>query len=292
LAQKKADGYPTLNLSEVKEIKIPLPPLQEQKAIAFVLSTIQTAKEKTEQVIQATKKLKKSLMKHWFTYGPVRLKGSGKVKLKETEIGKIPEEWDVVRLGEVFNLVRGPFGGSLKKEIFVEQGYAVYEQRNAIYEKFDARYYIDEKKFNEMKRFEIKPGEIIMSCSGTFGKTAIVPEEIKPGIINQALLKLTPNKNIFVLYFKYFSETNAFQEIIKSHTHGATIKNVVSVKILKNLKIPLPPLQTQKKIASILSAVDEKIEKEENRKKALEELFKSMLHNLMSAKIRVKDLGG
>ena len=59
---------------------------------------------------------------------------------------------------------------------------------------------------------------------------------------------------------------------------------------MRKFDIPLPPIHIQQKIASILSAVDEKIEKEENKKKALEELFKSMLHNLMTGKVRVKDL--
>ena len=101
LAERKAEGYPTLNLSEVKQVKIPLPPLPEQKSIAFVLSTIQTAKEKTEQVIKATKELKKSMMKHLFTYGPVSLEEAEKVKLKETEIGMIPENWNIKFFNDV-----------------------------------------------------------------------------------------------------------------------------------------------------------------------------------------------
>src|SRR3989338_4886322 len=77
------------------------------------------------------------------------------------------------KLGEVCEFVRGPFGGSLKKDIFKPEGYAVYEQQHAIYDQFeDIRYFIDEKKFNEMKRFELKSGDLIMSCSGTMGKMA------------------------------------------------------------------------------------------------------------------------
>lgn len=103
--------------------------------------------------------------------------------------------WPTVKLGDVCQFVRGPFGGALKKEFFTEDGYAVYEQQHAIYDQFEnIRYFVDENKFNEMKRFELREGDLIMSCSGTMGKVAIVPAEIKKGIINQALLKLTPNK--------------------------------------------------------------------------------------------------
>jgi Restriction endonuclease S subunits len=86
---------------DFKQIPIPLPPLEEQKAIADILSTVQNAIEKTEKVINATKQLKKSIMKHLFTYGAVAVDEIYKVKLKESEIGLIPEHWEVVRLENV-----------------------------------------------------------------------------------------------------------------------------------------------------------------------------------------------
>ena len=111
------------------------------------------------------------------------------------------KNWERKKLGDLCGFVRGPFGGSLKKNIFKPEGYAVYEQQHAIYDQFDdIRYFIDEKKFNEMKRFELNSGDLIMSCSGTMGKIAIVPENIKKGIINQALLKLTPSKKISTVF--------------------------------------------------------------------------------------------
>lgn len=91
----------------LKEKEIPLPPLHEQQKIASVLSTIQEAKEKTENIIRATKELKKSMMKHLFTYGPVPVEDAEKVPLKETEIGMIPEHWKVLRLEEVAEIIYG-----------------------------------------------------------------------------------------------------------------------------------------------------------------------------------------
>jgi len=296
LGERFGGAQPNLNQQIIKNTKIPLPPLPEQKAIAFVLSTIQNAKEKTEAVINATKELKKSLMKHLFTYGPVSVKEAKNVKLKETEIGMVPEEWDVVRLGDVVirekGLQRGPWGGSIKKEIFVSEGYQVYEQGNVINNNFNlGSYFIDEKKFNEMKDFEIKPGDILITAAGTLGKLAIVPKKIKRGIINQALLRVRLNgQKISKIYFKYFFNNIVEKGIIAGYAHGATLKNLSSLKVLRSILLKYPSLEIQGQIASILSTIDKKIEAEENKKKALEELFKTLLSNLMTGKIRVNNL--
>src|SRR5690606_18543905 len=111
-------------------------------------------------------------------------------------------EWEDKPLNDVCKFVRGPFGGALKKEIFVKEGYAVYEQSHAIYSDFSSfRYRIDEEKYSELKRFSVRSGDLIMSCSGTMGKFATIPKNYEDGIINQALLKLTVKNgfdNLFV----------------------------------------------------------------------------------------------
>jgi type I restriction enzyme, S subunit len=132
------------------------------------------------------------------------------------------EKWEIKTLGSLCDFVRGPFGGSLKKSCFRASGYAVYEQQHAIYDQFeDIRYFIDEPKYREMKRFELSPGDLIMSCSGTMGKVAIVPNGIPKGIINQALLKLSPGEDILAEFLKYWMSSPNFQDqlIQLSHTN-------------------------------------------------------------------------
>ncbi len=154
-------------------------------------------------------------------------------------------------LGNICNFKRGPFGGSLKKEIFVEKGYPVYEQSHAINNQFqDFRYFISEDKFKEMQGFEVCPNDIIMSCSGTMGKVAIIPKDAPIGIINQALLKLSPSKKILSIYLKLLMESEPFQEALNRTVMGVAIQNVASVKVLKELEIPLPPLPIQQEIVA------------------------------------------
>ncbi|MFP4487404.1 MAG: restriction endonuclease subunit S [Campylobacterales bacterium] len=174
----------------------------------------------------------------------------------------LPNGWEWKKLGELCNFIRGPFGGSLKKQIFKESGNAVYEQSHAIYNQFEQiRYFIDDEKFEEMKRFELRPNSLIMSCSGTIGKVAIVPNNIKKGIINQALLMLTPNHKLNNVFLKLMMESNFFQTLLSENSTGAAIANIASVKVLKELKIPLPPLPEQQRIVSKLDNLFEKIDK-------------------------------
>ena len=146
------------------------------------------------------------------------------------------EGWKKVKLGEVADFVRGPFGGSLTKSIFKENGYAVYEQQHAIYHHTNIRYFIDQIKFDEMQRFKVKPGDLIMSCSGTIGEVYIIPSNAPVGVINQALLKLSVTSKLDRNYFKNWLESPIFKDIIFKFSKGAAIPNVPGVKILKEIE--------------------------------------------------------
>jgi len=292
LAKEKADGYPTLNISEVKQIPIPLPPLPEQKKIAAVLSAVQTAKEKTEAVITATKALKKSMMKHLFTYGPVSPEEVEKVPLKETEIGPVPEDWEVVKLGDTFEFSKKPRNLKIKKDDFVP-----FIPMEMISETNKSIKSWEEKRNSEISSssFVFRNDIIIAKITPSFenGKQAILdnlPTDF--GYATTEIWALHPAKNVKAItyYLHYYLKINSIRKILAGKMEGSTGRQRLPKHVLENLPIPLPPLPTQQKIASILSAIDAKIEAEENKKKALEELFKSLLHNLMTAKIRVNHL--
>jgi len=169
-------------------------------------------------------------------------------------------KYSMVELQEVCKFIRGPFGGSLKKEIFLEEGYLVYEQYHAINDDYSfGRYFIDENKFQEMKRFEVETGDILISCSGTMGKVSIVPEQHKKGIINQALLKLTPSNKVLGKYVKIYLQSPIIQNKYFRNQVGAAIQNVASVATLKRMLIPLPPLSIQEQIVAEIELKEERI---------------------------------
>jgi type I restriction enzyme, S subunit len=267
-------NYPSLRLSDISNIEINFPSLEEQKAIVKILDevfeSISKSKENAEKNLKNAKELFESYLE---------------------EIFSNPKEgWEEKKLGEICEFIRGPFGGSLKKSFFKDEGYAVYEQRHAIYDQFDnIRYFVDEKKFNEMKRFELFPGDLIMSCSGTMGKIAIAPKNIKRGIINQALLKLSTSKKVSNLFLKLWMESSDFQRKIREYSLGAAIQNVASVKILKEIGMKLPTIQEQKLIVQKLDTLSKEIKQLEEiykqKLKDLEELKKSMLQKAFSGEL-------
>jgi type I restriction enzyme S subunit len=228
---------------DIKDELIPLPPLSEQQRIVDYLDSafakIDAMKANAEKSLNEAKALFQASLK---------------------EMLEPKEGWEEKKFGKLCNFVRGPFGGSLKKECFKDSGYAVYEQQNAIYKKFTFRYFIDEEKYKSLNRFKVNAGDLIMSCSGTIGKVAIIPENYKEGIINQALLKLTPHEEIDALFLKYLMESNYFGEIINENIEGVAIKNIASVAVLKEIKLYIPKVNEQyiivKKIDSLKSKVD------------------------------------
>jgi type I restriction enzyme S subunit len=169
-----------------------------------------------------------------------------------------------------YAIKRGPFGSHLKKTFFKEKGIKIYEQKNVIQNDFSlGKYYIDLDKYNELKNFEIKENDILISCSGTIGKITIVPKNIQKGIINQALLKLSLDEEVINLnFFKYMFENYVSQEEFISSVKGVAIKNIASVTELQKIKFVLPSLTEQNQIVkeiekhyTIIDNLEEHIER-------------------------------
>ncbi len=280
-------GY-NRHFSLLREQKIPLPPLAEQQKIAAVLSAVQEAKEKTEAVIAATKALKKSMMKHLFTYGPVSPEEVENIQLKETEIGPVPEDWEVVKLGEVVEKVKQK---DPRKDPISEFKYVDVSAISNDLLKITSYSEFLGKDAPHRARKTIQTNDIIFATVRPYLKRiAMVPENLNGQIASTAFCVIHCQKQIANPYYIFYTVSlDNFIKGVSENQRGSSYPAVTDKDIL-NQYIPLPPLPIQQKIASILSAIDAKIEAEENKKQALEELFKTLLDNLMTAKIRVNHL--
>jgi type I restriction enzyme S subunit len=270
------------------EIEIPLPTLHEQRAIASVLSAVHEAKEKTEAVITATKELKKSLMKHLFTYGPASLEEAENVPLKETEIGMVPEEWDVVMLE---NVVKKTEQKDPRKTPECQFKYIDVSSINREDLKIvEYKLYKGKDAPSRAKKLVKNSDVIFATVRPTLRRFTLIEEDFNGEICSTAFCVLRAKESFLSsLYVLYVVQRDIFIDELRKIQRGASYPAVTDSDV-KNQKIPLPPPSIQQKITSILSAVDEKIEKEETKKKSMEELFKTLLHNLMTGKLRVNHL--
>ena len=198
--------------------------------------------------------------------GKVLKDGKWKMKYKEpakpdlSDLPILPKEWKWVTWDTILEFdkgafKRGPFGSSLKKAIFVDSGYKVYEQYCPINDDCSfARYFITDEKYNELKAFSVQAKDFLISCSGvTLGRITQVPEDYDEGIINQALLRVRLNNNIFDdSFFKMLFRSPYFQKQIFKNATGSAIPNVKGVNELKAIPLPLPIFEEQREIVAIL----------------------------------------
>ena len=277
-----------VNKGIVENFPIPLPPLPEQRAIAHVLRTVQRAKEATEGVIAALKELKKSLMQHLFTYGPVPVTERERVPLQETEIGPLPAHWRVVRLGEVAEFGQNRTMQKPKASLIPFMPMSLLPEDTI---------YISQWEMRRDK--EIRSGIPIQN--GDFLLAKITPsfENGKQGIVKDIpggwgyasteVIPIRPYPELHTEYLAFYLKQPSIRQELAGKMEGSTGRQRLPKMAVQQLLIPLPPLDEQREIARMLQAVDAKIAAEQARRAALEELFKSLLHELMSGRIRLSD---
>ena len=187
---------------------------------------------------------------------------------------------DIVKKEDGF--LRGPFGSALKKSLFVPKGvdtYKVYEQSTPLYqdEKL-GNYYISKEYFdNSMYKFEAKPKDFLVSCSGVnYGAIYQLSDNAEKGVINQALLRIRLDNNIVDDdYFLYLFNSYIVKRIT-SGTGDSTIPNFPPMSVVKAIEFDLPDLPTQKKIAKKIKCIDKKIVNNNKINLNLESLAKTV----------------
>ena len=219
--------FKEISKSKFCQLAIPLPPLEVQQAIVAEI-------EGYQKVIDGARAVVDNYRPH-IVFDP---------------------DWPVVGItdlvaDEPYSFKAGPFGSTLKKECYVPVGFKVYGQEQVI--RGDATfgdYYIDKEKYNELESCKVKAGDVLVSLVGTYGRTLIVPSDHEPGIINPRLVKITLNQQKMIPEFlvNAFTQEMVLQQI-HAISHGGTM-NILSIRALKRLRLPLPSLETQRAIVA------------------------------------------
>lgn len=193
--------------------------------------------------------------------------------------------YPLMKFGDVIDLLRGPFGSSIKKSVCVKSGFKIYEQGNVINNDFNiGKYYLDKNRFEILSKFEIKTDDVLITCAGTLGKVAIVPDRFERGIINSVLMRLRiKNKKLIPEYLKYIMESNIMQNEMIDQSLGTSIKNMRAGKELKELYIPLPSIKEQERIVKRLRGTEYMIEKYNLKIKDLQVREKASINSIFNS---------
>jgi type I restriction enzyme S subunit len=241
----------------IKNLKIPLPLLEEQKAITQLLSTVDEAIQKTDEIIAKTERLKKGLMQELLT------KGIGHKEFKDAEIGRIPKEWEAVKVGDVLSL---EYGSGLPERERIPGTYPVVGSNGIV------------GYHNQAK---VKGPGIVVGRKGTIGAVSWIDRDFWPIDTTYYVRTKTTNVSLKWLFYELIYLNPA-------RFHLADVVPGLKRELVHSLKMILPPLHEQQEIAETLSTVDKKLELERSEKVKLERIKQGLMNLLLTGKIRVK----
>lgn len=275
-ASRQIGTQGNLNTDIVSRLIFPLPPIEEQKKIADILSTVDKKIALVEENINATEELKKGLMQKLLT------EGISHTEFKDSELGRIPESWEVVQIKQLGLVVTGSTPKTANKE-FYENGTRLWASPS------------DLGKSKEIKNTATKlsdlgfeqtrilpPRSILITCIGsTIGKIGIAYEEMST---NQQINSVVCNeKNNSDFYYYVLDQQKEYIKKLAG-TQAVPLLNKTDFSMIKVIQAPL---EEQKQIAEILSTVDNKLENLKEKKQSFEELKKGLMQKLLTGEVRV-----
>jgi type I restriction enzyme S subunit len=286
LRYSTGSAQPHINQQIVEKLIIPLPPRAEQEKIGRIIWSIDEAVQKTDEIIAKTQQLKKGLMQQLLT------RGIGHTEFKQTEIGVIPREWEVVVLRD---LVSMKHGWAFKGEYFGQSGSIVLTPGN--FTEFGGLYFTGDnvKRYGGTypKEYELSPGDLVLVMTDLsplckiLGNPAFIPtgETI---LHNQRIGKFVCRSESLDKHFLYWlCLSYRFKTLLKSTATGSTVRHTAPDRILA-FRFGLPHISEQKAISSLLFTLESKLKAENRRNEKVEELKRGLMQTLLTGKVRVK----
>jgi len=250
-AQAISEGSmsPTIKWKTLSAQEFWLPSRNEQRKIAEILWSIEFNLERLEQLTQVTEKLKKGLLEELVT------KGINQGKFKKTELGEIPEEWEIAKLGELSERITKGTTPTTYGFEFVDEGInfikveSIDEDGNFLPTQFA---HIEQATNSALERSILEKDDILFSIAGALGRVAIVKEDILPANTNQAvgIIRLPRNKRISPDFLKLYLVSNLVKEYIDK-LNVKTAQANLSLSILSDIPVVVPDEFSQKKIVQI-----------------------------------------
>jgi type I restriction enzyme S subunit len=277
---------PNLSRNRLAGLQVPHPPVAEQRSIAGALAKVREAIGIHNRAMSTAQELKRAAMRELFTRG---LRGEPQ---KDTEIGPVPESWSVVPLGLLGKIGNG---STPKKTIpaYWDGGTFPWLTSAKVYDREieAADQFVTDVALAECHLPRVQPGAVLIAIPGqgkTLGHCAVLKIEAS---INQHLAYLQTNTSQAEPGFVRGYLEIRYEYLRQVASGGGSTKGALTCAFLKDFPIPLPPtLDEQREIVTILDAIDRKIDLHRKKRAVLEELFKALLHKLMTGEIRVDQL--
>ncbi len=281
--------FKAVKKEDIENFNIPVPPLPEQKKIAEILSTVDKAIEKVDEAIEKTQRLKKGLMQELLTGRWNTVDGrQGRRKFKQTEIGRIPKEWEAVSLEDIVTKFISGGTPSTKEPSYWngEIPWITSAYINGFYVSSGEKYISKAGLENSATNIVPKDNILIATRVG-IGKVAVNLIDIA---ISQDLTgALVRKEKVYPNFLCWSFLSSKVLNVLKSFVRGTTIKGIARSELVK-IHLPLPPLHEQKKIAEILSTVDKRLELLRKKREKLERVKKGLMNDLLSGKKSVINL--
>ena len=264
---KRAAGAVVKNLNSdlVRQVQIPLPPLAEQKRIAAILDAADDLRVKRRESLAQLDTLLQSTFLDMFG-DPAK---NGWEMVTVADVGK--EEKGAIRTG--------PFGSQLLHSEFVDEGIRVLGIDNAVSNTFkegEPRF-ITPQKYKKLRRYTVRPGDVLITIMGTCGRCAVVPDDIGDAINTKHLCCISLNRSKCLPEFlhTYFLQHPIARRYLERSAKGA-IMSGLNMGIIKAMPIPLPPPALQRRFAAIVDSIEQQKAKQRAHLAELDTLFASL----------------
>ncbi len=286
LLTTKGVNHPRTSWSSLAQFEFAFPPLPEQRAIAHILQTVQNAIQARRKELQLERERKAALMQHLFTHGT---RGEA---TKQTEIGEMPERWDVVQLGDLCEndlgfIQTGPFGSQLHASDYRDYGVPVVNPThlgiNTIVE--DHLPLISQENADGLAKHYLAEGDILISRRGDFSRYSYITEKQVGWLCGTGCLLIRlSNPKVDNRFLSISIGSENIQQYFAQNATGLIMPNL-NTKILERLTLALPSIDEQKEIAHTIDACDSKIAALEKEITLQEELFRALLEELMTGRL-------
>lgn len=292
----------SLGIELLRKIPVKTPSRQAQKKIAAILTTIDTAIEKTEALIEKYQQIKAGLMHDLFTRGVLP---NGQLRppreqapelYQETAIGWIPKDWKIDKIGSVLDSIAdGPFGSNLKTEHYViDPGVRVVRLQNISEYEYDDtdKAYISGSHANFLVRNKVVGGDVLVAGLGEerypVGRACCYPMDLPTAINKADCFRIRCNCNVLQnKFFMLFMNSELARKQIRRYEQGVT-RPRINTGNLKRLVVSLPSIQEQAQIITKFEAIQLAISRLHNEVSKLNQQKYGLMQDLLTGRVLVK----